>query len=288
MRKSGVGLERAHPSELLRAAQKDEYWSRRVGSEVNEALGSLLGASFEMRNSEKVKLMGKVGYYVLSGLGGGRSGGEEYVALFEKSGERGFLQVRRVLSFLFQTLLFEKEGFLWKRFNKTFIQFLVSLHLSLFYLSPNPTFLKEMRRIFSLSYVRAERERSVLSGEEKPNYRILGFILVAKLIIEFSLFLFNYNKLKQSLFPKKGEESEEERKERREEEKESQTGEELLSKFESEFTCTLCLEGAKTPTSTLCGHIFCWNCICSWTNTKSECPLCRAPNLHNNLLRIAN
>lgn len=46
----------------------------------------------------------------------------------------------------------------------------------------------------------------------------------------------------------------------------------------SQFECKICMNVAKKPIVTKCGHLYCWDCIQTWSETKQsktiECPVC--------------
>lgn len=55
-------------------------------------------------------------------------------------------------------------------------------------------------------------------------------------------------------------------------------------------SCPLCMELTTNPTSTSCGHVFCWNCILQWLHilNNSSCPLCRQSISPSSLILLVN
>lgn len=53
--------------------------------------------------------------------------------------------------------------------------------------------------------------------------------------------------------------------------------------------CSICMSQTKRPTSTLCGHVFCWGCISEWTGAEgNHCPSCRIMSQPQDLLPLVN
>ena len=53
-------------------------------------------------------------------------------------------------------------------------------------------------------------------------------------------------------------------------------------------TCTLCLGPRREAAATGCGHVFCWECLVRALATTPECPLCRAPQTPEDVVRVYN
>ncbi|CAA3021026.1 E3 ubiquitin- ligase TRIM39-like [Olea europaea subsp. europaea] len=55
------------------------------------------------------------------------------------------------------------------------------------------------------------------------------------------------------------------------------------------FDCNICLELAKEPVVTCCGHLFCWPCLYHWLHHHSyaeECPVCKGEVTTKNVIPI--
>lgn len=55
------------------------------------------------------------------------------------------------------------------------------------------------------------------------------------------------------------------------------------------FDCNICLDLARDPVVTCCGHLFCWSCIYRWLHLHSEakeCPVCKGEVTYKNVTPI--
>lgn len=61
---------------------------------------------------------------------------------------------------------------------------------------------------------------------------------------------------------------------------------EINAKKEPIFTCAICLDPLMEETSTLCGHIFCKECIVTAIRVQRKCPTCRHDLTINSIHRV--
>ncbi|XP_031469144.1 peroxisome biogenesis factor 10 [Phasianus colchicus] len=144
---------------------------------------------------------------------------------------------------------------------KQSIPFLHRLHLAVFYI--HGTFYHLSKRIAGIRYLHF----GGVQGEDqsiRSSYKFLGIISLFHLLLTIGVQIYSFQqkqrarqewKLHRNLALQKNTI------------KEKTTG--------RQSRCTLCLEERRHATATPCGHLFCWECITEWCNTRTECPLCR-------------
>ncbi|KAI8807068.1 hypothetical protein BJ742DRAFT_773564 [Cladochytrium replicatum] len=59
---------------------------------------------------------------------------------------------------------------------------------------------------------------------------------------------------------------------------------------EAEFECNICLQTASNPVITMCGHLFCWQCLFRWMQqvhrNSALCPVCKSAISRNTVVPI--
>ncbi|NXG17416.1 PEX10 factor, partial [Grallaria varia] len=279
-------------------------------SGAGAALRGLAGARPWLQWRREVELLSDVAYFVLTTLSGYQTLGEEYVSIIQVDPSQkkvpsllrraAFIALHAVLPYCLEKALLHLEqelqaeaelsrapalphrtflrswirgqvGQLTEQQRKTTSQvvyvlkqsipLLHRLHLALFYI--HGTFYHLSKRIAGISYLHF----GGLQGQDqsiRSSYKFLGIISLFHLLLTIGVQMYSFKqkqrarqewKLHRSLAHQKN------------------TSKDKAAGRQSR--CTLCLEERRHSTATPCGHLFCWECITAWCNTRAECPLCR-------------
>uniref|UniRef100_A0A671KK87 RING-type E3 ubiquitin transferase n=1 Tax=Sinocyclocheilus anshuiensis TaxID=1608454 RepID=A0A671KK87_9TELE len=289
----------ANQPQLIRSSQKDEYYQNNLTNNANELFHTFAGSRRWLQWRKEIELLSDLTYYVLTTLSGYQTLGEEYVSIIQvdPSKRRIPSRMRRTALIFFHTIVpylldkvlicIENEleaeapqtsrtwrplshvrlwiqravGMLTESQRKALIPLvfalqqgitlLYRLHVAVFYVTG--AFYHTGKRAAGVSYLR------------------VGNVLGISLTLQF-------NNLRQ-------------RQRARHEWKQHRNllpSRQVSQSSSRSSRCVLCLEERRNTSSTPCGHLFCWECITEWCNTKTECPLCREKFQPHRLVFLRN
>ncbi len=275
--------------DVVRSVQRDGFAMHDLRESVRAAAAVVLGPRRATQFEQWIGTLSDVLYFCVTSLAGTQTVGEEYGELIQYSAQTGRYPnfVRRLLSIVMHiggpavlTMFFRRAT---KGSSPTSIAGLVmphervagrisrwqQLHLGWFYI--NGKFHDLSKRILGISYFSTTQP-----SDATPFLGFLGALIVFQCAVRVILAVRAWIKRRSELRAKAaalGDFSAD----AAENSDDEQSGEGGGS------MCSLCLNECKSPTSTPCGHLFCWNCICDWCNKKPQCPVCRTPAAHNQL-----
>ncbi|KAK6477570.1 peroxisome biogenesis factor 10-like [Huso huso] len=319
-------LQPANQPQLIRSTQKDDYYQNCLRNNANEAFQTLAGSKKWLEWRKEIELLSDLAYYCLTTFSGFQTLGEEYVNILQvdptkrkvpSRARRGALICLHVfVPYLLDKMLVRLEhelqaetvgprapqtrdwnltsffreraqwavGRLTETQRRTLLHgtyvlrqgvtFAHRLHVALFYI--NGAFYHLGKRVSGVSYLRVRG----LPGDDRAvrtSYKLLGAVSLLQLALTVALQINNFRQRQRA------------RQEWKQYRNLASSGSSSLDPLAARTSrCILCLEERRHSTATPCGHLFCWECITEWCNTKEECPLCREKFQPHRLVYLRN
>lgn len=273
--------------ELVRSNQKDVYYVGFLREGLGQIYRNFRGPFSWIKWKTELELLADFCYFGLTTISGFQTLGEEYCNIVQVDHTRTRVpsMVRRgslVLLYVCGPYIIEKvlsklEHWLqspesWPSgphvrtreailnfipFLRTAILYTHRAHMALFYLTG--VFYHIAKRLTGIQYLLVRT--SLKNERSRPTYRLLSYLSIIQLSITLLLAIYQHLKSGKSLehlVPSGSQAS-------------------TSTTLTSGIKCALCLERLQGKTATPCGHLFCWDYITEWCNSKAECPLCREP-----------
>ncbi|XP_015791231.1 peroxisome biogenesis factor 10-like [Tetranychus urticae] len=259
-----MALSKPSPVLMVISSKKDEEYIEWLENQWSFLFQKIIGMQRLFRYRRQLNLIAPLSYYILTTLSGLQTLGEEYTSLIQIDGSNkiGFKipsKLRRTImvgvnciyplitSIIIPRLMRNSEE--WEKDSVLFIlEKLQHINLILFYIFGS--FYHFSKRISNVKYATYTR----LTDDYRKFYRLLGLLST----LEFGLSMMIAYRIKKY-----------------EKEKAQQQSTESTEVSVAGPRCTLCWSSRKDTTSTPCGHLFCWTCICQWISIKKFCPICR-------------
>lgn len=263
----------ASQPDIARASLKDEQVLEGLEEEVQELARRTMGTRNALKYRKANRATTRLLYSLLTSTRGASTLGEEFCDLVQvrADGTRTKGWQRICLAFLRAMKPYAEEYATRGDWASPYEAFM-KLHCALFYL----------RGTYHDVSMRLTGTRLAFVGqmlEERPSYAPLGVLLLLQLVqYPWSWWQAHRRRENASVARTDAQESFKVLTYQGEEWKAERTREgEDQDRPSTAQRCALCLARREGPTSTPCGHVFCWNCVVSWCKQKPECPLCRAP-----------
>jgi len=268
--------------EILRSIQKDETFTSTLGQQMSDILRCSSNHHW-IKYNNLCKLFAELFYHGFACFNNLQTLGEEYTGIIQIDSKYIALPSK---SLQFVSILLEFCGE--DIFNKLVkmverdvrnndsllpeakdrilkvcgtvrksVPFVKAIHRSVFYL--NGQKLQISKRLTGINYVLVRYWLNV--NHSVYGYKVLGVISLIQLVLVAVTAI--RNTLRKNEYKEKFSD------------KRESTRTRSKTKTVDGKKCVLCLEVRDSTSATMCGHLFCWQCILDWLDQKEECPVCR-------------